>query len=176
MTWVGANRPRPDTADKAAGRAVYIHDMSRPGMLYGKIKFSEHAHARIKDIDTRQAEALPGVKAVVTRADFATDVEEGETSDEDEEEEEGDEEEAAMHGNLNPGRYAVLSVMDEGKGIAPEVMDRIFDPFYTTKSAQHALGLGLTTCEALLAEVGGAEGRHRLGQPRAASASRRKRR
>jgi len=66
MSWVGTNRPRPDTADKAAGRAVYIHDLSRPGMLYGKIKFSEHAHARIKSIDTSKAEKLPGVRAVLT--------------------------------------------------------------------------------------------------------------
>ena len=35
-------------------------------MLYGKIKFSEHAHARIKHIDTSRAERLPGVRAVIT--------------------------------------------------------------------------------------------------------------
>ena len=66
MTWVGTNRPRPDTPDKVAGRAVYIHDLSRPGMLYGKIKFSDYAHARITRIDTSRAERLPGVRAVIT--------------------------------------------------------------------------------------------------------------
>ncbi len=64
--YIGNDAPRPDAADKAAGRALYIHDLSRPGMLYGKIKFSEHAHARIKHIDTSRAERLPGVRAVIT--------------------------------------------------------------------------------------------------------------
>lgn len=63
---VGKKTSRPDGADKAAGRALYIHDLTRPGMLYGKIKFSEFPHARIKNIDTSKAERLPGVKAVIT--------------------------------------------------------------------------------------------------------------
>src|SRR3546814_20713177 len=44
--------------------------MSLPGMLTGAIKRSPHAHARIRSIDTSKAAALPGVKAVVTAADF----------------------------------------------------------------------------------------------------------
>lgn len=67
--YIGTSSPRPDAPDKAAGRAVYIHDMDRPGMLYGKVKFSEHAHARIKHIDTSKAERLPGVRAVITGYD-----------------------------------------------------------------------------------------------------------
>ncbi len=63
---IGKKASRPDGADKAAGRATYIHDLKRPGMLYGKIKFSEFAHARIKHIDTSKAEGLPGVRAVIT--------------------------------------------------------------------------------------------------------------
>jgi len=64
--YVGHDTPRPDGGDKAAGKANYIHDLERPGMLFGKIKFSEHAHARIRSIDTSKAERLPGVKAVLT--------------------------------------------------------------------------------------------------------------
>lgn len=64
--YVGADLPRPDTPAKAAGRAQYIHDLARPGMLFGKIRFSEHAHARIVHIDTSRAERLPGVRAVIT--------------------------------------------------------------------------------------------------------------
>jgi len=64
--YIGKSAPRPDGPDKAAGKAHYIHDLSRPGMLYGKIKFSDHAHARIKNIDTSKAEKLPGVRAVIT--------------------------------------------------------------------------------------------------------------
>src|SRR5258708_30053653 len=44
--------------------------MSMPGMLWGKILRSPHAHARIRSIDTSKAEALPGVLAVVTSKDF----------------------------------------------------------------------------------------------------------
>ncbi|MDZ7697050.1 MAG: xanthine dehydrogenase family protein molybdopterin-binding subunit [Deltaproteobacteria bacterium] len=66
FSFIGTEMARPDAPDKAAGRAIYIHDLERPGMLFGKIKFSEHAHARIKHIDTRRAEKLPGVRAVVT--------------------------------------------------------------------------------------------------------------
>ncbi|MBW1815894.1 MAG: xanthine dehydrogenase family protein molybdopterin-binding subunit [Deltaproteobacteria bacterium] len=68
FSFIGTSAPRPDAPAKVAGKAVYIHDLARPGMLYGKIKFSEHAHARIKHIDTSKAERLPGVRAVITGA------------------------------------------------------------------------------------------------------------
>jgi CO/xanthine dehydrogenase Mo-binding subunit len=67
---VGTRPVRPDGVDKVTGRAMYGADLVLPGMLVGKIKRSPHAHARIVSIDTRQARALPGVKAVVTAADF----------------------------------------------------------------------------------------------------------
>jgi CO/xanthine dehydrogenase Mo-binding subunit len=69
LRFIGNENPRPDAPDKAAGKAIYIHDLARPGMLHGKIKFSEHAHARIKHIDISKAEKLPGVRAVITGAD-----------------------------------------------------------------------------------------------------------
>ena len=69
LRYIGKERARPDAADKASGRAHYVHDLLRPGMLHGKIKFSEHAHARIEHIDTRRAERLPGVRAVITGYD-----------------------------------------------------------------------------------------------------------
>ncbi|HEX2942697.1 MAG TPA: molybdopterin cofactor-binding domain-containing protein, partial [Rhodopila sp.] len=52
------------------GRALYGADLKLPGMLFGKVLRSPHAHARILSIDTSAAEALPGVKAVVTSRDF----------------------------------------------------------------------------------------------------------
>jgi len=67
---VGTRPVRPDGVDKVTGAATYGADFSLPGMLVGKIKRSPHAHARIVSIDTRSALALPGVKAVVTAADF----------------------------------------------------------------------------------------------------------
>jgi CO/xanthine dehydrogenase Mo-binding subunit len=67
---VGTRPIRPDGVDKVIGRAAFGADMTMPGMLWGKILRSPHAHARIKSIDTSKAAALPGVKAVVTSADF----------------------------------------------------------------------------------------------------------
>ena len=66
LNYIGKTIPRPDSGDKVAGKALYIQDLSRPGMLYGKIKFSEHAHAKILHIDITKAQKLPGVMAVVT--------------------------------------------------------------------------------------------------------------
>lgn len=66
FNYIGKEISRPEGPDKAAGRALYLHDLQRPGMLYGKIKFSEHAHAGILRIDTSKAEKLPGVRAVIT--------------------------------------------------------------------------------------------------------------
>jgi CO/xanthine dehydrogenase Mo-binding subunit len=67
---VGTRPIRPDGVDKVTGRANFGADMTMPGMLWGKIKRSPHAHARIISINTDRAMALPGVKAVTTRADF----------------------------------------------------------------------------------------------------------
>src|SRR5919198_164889 len=67
---VGTRPIRPDGVDKVTGRANFGADMRMPGMLWGKIKRSPHAHARIISINTEKAMALPGVKAVTTRADF----------------------------------------------------------------------------------------------------------
>ncbi|MDB5481870.1 MAG: oxidoreductase [Caulobacteraceae bacterium] len=67
---VGTRPVRPDGAEKVTGKAMYGADLALPGQLVGKIKRSPHPHARIVSIDTRRARALPGVKAVVTAADF----------------------------------------------------------------------------------------------------------
>lgn len=67
---IGTRPDRPDGIDKVTGRARFGADMVLPGMLTGRILRSPHAHARIRSIDTSKAEALSGVKAVVTRADF----------------------------------------------------------------------------------------------------------
>jgi len=67
---IGTNPIKQDGLDKVTGRAKFGADAFLPGMLFGKILRSPHAHAIIKSIDTSAAEALPGVKSVVTRADF----------------------------------------------------------------------------------------------------------
>jgi len=66
---VGRSRPKTDAGEKTSGRTQYIHDFSMPRMLYGKIKYSDRANARIVSIDTSEASAVPGVKAVITGGD-----------------------------------------------------------------------------------------------------------
>jgi xanthine dehydrogenase YagR molybdenum-binding subunit len=61
---IGKRISRLDGPDKVSGRAKYTYDLNRPGMLFGKLVRSPHAHARIVSIDTSVAEKMPGVKAV----------------------------------------------------------------------------------------------------------------
>ena len=69
-TVLGTRPIRHDGVDKVTGRALYGADVRMAGLLHGFVLRSPHAHARIRRIDTSKAEALPGVKAVVTAADF----------------------------------------------------------------------------------------------------------
>jgi CO/xanthine dehydrogenase Mo-binding subunit len=68
---VGTRPIRPDGVEKVTGRARFGADAVAPGMLIGLVLRSPHPHARIVSIDTSRAEALQGVKAVITASDFA---------------------------------------------------------------------------------------------------------
>jgi CO/xanthine dehydrogenase Mo-binding subunit len=64
--YIGKRGLRPKEApEKVTGRALYTSDVYLPGMLYVKVYRSPYAHARIKSMDSRRAESLPGVRAVV---------------------------------------------------------------------------------------------------------------
>ena len=63
---IGKYTPRKDARDIVTGKAIFLDDFSVPHMLYGKTKRSPYPHAKILSIDTSKAEALPGVRAVVT--------------------------------------------------------------------------------------------------------------
>jgi CO/xanthine dehydrogenase Mo-binding subunit len=67
---IGTSVHRVDGIEKATGKAKYTGDLAIPGMIEGKFLRSPYAHARIRSIDTREAEASPGVVAVVTSKDF----------------------------------------------------------------------------------------------------------
>ncbi len=68
--YVGTRPVRHDGLDKVTGRARFAADLNLPGQLIAKVVRSPHPHARIVSIDTSAAEAVPGVKAVVTGDDF----------------------------------------------------------------------------------------------------------
>jgi CO/xanthine dehydrogenase Mo-binding subunit len=67
---VGTSVHRVDGIDKVTGKAKYAGDLAIPEMIEGKFLRSPYAHARIRAIDTREAEGMPGVIAVVTSKDF----------------------------------------------------------------------------------------------------------
>jgi len=63
---IGHDTPRIDAYERVTGRADYTRDVTVPGMLYARVLRSPYPHARIRSIDTSRAEALPGVRAVIT--------------------------------------------------------------------------------------------------------------
>src|ERR1700741_2628808 len=67
---IGTRPIRHHGFDKVTGRARYGADIALPGMLHGAVLRSPHAHARIRSIEVEKARRYPGVKAVITGADF----------------------------------------------------------------------------------------------------------
>src|SRR4029077_20660347 len=68
---IGSDAKRPGGPAKVTGRAKYTFDISRPGMLYGRIVRSPHPHARIVSIDLSTAQKAPGVKVALAWRDPA---------------------------------------------------------------------------------------------------------
>jgi len=64
--YIGNPIKRDDGPEKVTGAAQYAGDLVLAGMLHARLKTSPYAHARILSIDTSAAEALPGVRAVIT--------------------------------------------------------------------------------------------------------------
>ena len=67
---IGKAVTREDGHDKVSGRTLYTADVHLPGLLWGKILRSPYPHARIERIDTWKAQAVTGVKAVITGDDI----------------------------------------------------------------------------------------------------------
>jgi xanthine dehydrogenase molybdenum-binding subunit len=67
---VGSRHPKYTAREAVLGERVFVGDMREPGMVYGALRFSDHPRARVLALDTRAAEALPGVLKVLTAADI----------------------------------------------------------------------------------------------------------
>ena len=67
---LGTRPRRHDGAEKITGSAIYANDVQLPGLLTGFVLRSPHPHARIRSIDTSEAEATEGVFAVISGEDF----------------------------------------------------------------------------------------------------------
>jgi CO/xanthine dehydrogenase Mo-binding subunit len=63
---VGQPRPRVDAYERVSGTAVYPADITMPGMLYGAILRCPHPHAMVTGVDVSRAQAMPGVRAVLS--------------------------------------------------------------------------------------------------------------
>ena len=70
LDWIGKSVPKIDALEKALGATQYVGDMQMPGMLHARIRWAGVAHANIRVIDTTEAEAVPGVRAVLTARDI----------------------------------------------------------------------------------------------------------
>jgi CheY-like chemotaxis protein len=66
-----------------------------------------------------------------------------------------DGESKAQHGELLPGQYVMLSVVDTGIGIPKEKLETIFEPFFTTKPVGAGSGLGLSMVQGFIEQSGG---------------------
>lgn len=70
MDSIGKSIMRKEAQDKAEGRLRYLNDYNSPDILYGALKTSSYAHAKIKSIDKSEALKMPGVRAVLTGEDL----------------------------------------------------------------------------------------------------------
>jgi len=66
-----------------------------------------------------------------------------------------DSEDAAANPELKPGSYVILTVRDTGSGIAPEIVERIFDPYFSTRDPEQGTGMGLAVVHGIVKSTGG---------------------
>jgi PAS domain S-box-containing protein len=108
-----------------------------PGLASVKADLSQIEQV-IVNLVVNARDALPkGGRVIVTTANMDRDHESGRDRE------------------IPAGRYVVLSVVDNGVGMSPEVLSRIFEPFYTTKEVGKGTGLGLSMVYGIVEQSGG---------------------
>ena len=67
---IGGRQDKYEAWETAVGRRPFVADLRIPGMVFGALKFSDHARARVRGIETKKAAGMPGVLRIFTAADI----------------------------------------------------------------------------------------------------------
>lgn len=126
-----------DLVRRSVGPTVDVQVIDAPDLWPTRIDASQLENALLNlCINARDAMLPAGGKLTLTTANRSID-------------------EYHREPNMAPGEYVVLSVSDTGSGMPPEVIERIFDPFYTTKPLGEGTGLGLSMVYGFVHQSGG---------------------
>jgi two-component system cell cycle sensor histidine kinase/response regulator CckA len=107
--------------------------------VWGVIGDVTQMHQVLLNLSVNARDAMPqGGTLTITAANFLV-----------------DEHFASMRVDARPGPHVILSVVDTGTGIPPEIRGQIFDPFFTTKPIDKGTGLGLSTVRGIVKNHGG---------------------
>ncbi|UPG74459.1 histidine kinase famiy protein [Roseomonas gilardii subsp. gilardii] len=127
-------------AERVLGEAVEIrHDLS-PGLWTGRLDPVQAELALLNVLINARDAMRDGGTVTIRTANL----------------EAGRPGEGGEFGDLPPGRYAVLSVSDNGEGMPQEVLSRVMEPFFTTKEEGKGSGLGLSMVYGFMKQSGGA--------------------
>ena len=128
-----------DMLSRSLGETIEIHCEGPPDLWQCRADQSQLENA-ILNMSINSRDAMPdGGVLMITTVNFVLE----------------DEAEAAQL-ELEPGRYAMLSVSDTGTGIAEEALSHVFEPFFTTKDVGKGSGLGLSMVYGFAKQSGGA--------------------